>query len=99
MEMTPAAPDETAVSRRYAWLVFALLFALMAVDYVDRQIVVSMLPQLGSQWGLSDTQLGSIVSTVPIIVALGVVPLSFLADRWGRVKSIFLMALIWSKAN
>jgi len=99
MEMTPAAPDETAVSRRYAWLVFALLFALMAVDYVDRQIVVSMLPQLGSQWGLSDTQLGSIVSTVPIIVALGVVPLSFLADRWGRVKSIFLMALIWSLAT
>jgi MFS family permease len=99
VEMMPAGPNESAVSRRYAWLVFALLFAVMVVNYVDRQIVVSMLPQLRAQWSLSDTRLGAIVSIVPTIVALGVVPLSFLADRWGRVKSIFLMALIWSLAT
>jgi MFS family permease len=32
-------------------------------------------------------------------VALGAVPLSLLADRWSRVKSIFLMALVWSLAT
>src|SRR6185369_2831732 len=32
-------------------------------------------------------------------VALGAVPLSFLADRWSRVKSIFLMAMVWSLAT
>ena len=47
--------------------------------------------------GLSDTQLGGLVSIVAIAVALGVVPLSLLADRY--VKSIFLMALIWSLAT
>jgi MFS family permease len=93
------AADKIGASPRYAWPVFVLLFALMVVDYVDRQIVVSMLPQLRAEWGLSDTQLGSLVSIVPIAVALGVVPLSLLADRWSRVKSIFLMALIWSLAT
>jgi MFS transporter, Spinster family, sphingosine-1-phosphate transporter len=85
--------------QRYEWRVFAVLWALMVVDYVDRQIVVSILPRLRSEWALSDTQLGSLVSIVPIIVALGSVPLSFLADRWSAVKSIFLMALVWSVAT
>ena len=85
--------------RRYAWSVFAILFALMVVDYVDRQVVVSMFSHLKAQWDLSDKQLGALVSVVSITVALGAVPLSLLADRWSRVKSIFLMALVWSLAT
>jgi predicted MFS family arabinose efflux permease len=85
--------------RRYAWAVFAIVFALMVVDYVDRQVVVSMFPHLKAHWGLSDGQLGGLVSIVSISVAIGTVPLSLLADRWSRVKSIFLMALVWSIAT
>jgi MFS transporter, Spinster family, sphingosine-1-phosphate transporter len=86
-------------TRRYAWSVFAILVALMVVDYVDRQVVVSMFPHLKAEWSLSDGQLGALVSIVSIVVAVGTVPLSLLADRWSRVKSIFLMALIWSSAT
>jgi MFS family permease len=85
--------------RRYAWAVFAIVFALMVVDYIDRQVVVSMFPHLKGHWSLSDGQLGGLVSIVSITVAIGAVPLSLLADRWSRVKSIFLMALIWSVAT
>ena len=91
--------DHRPAPRRYAWSVFAILFALMVVDYVDRQVVVSMFSHLKAQWDLSDSQLGALVSIVSITVALGAVPLSLLADRWSRVKSIFLMALIWSLAT
>src|SRR6478672_2666585 len=91
---TPLLPP-----RRYAWTVFALVFALMVVDYVDRQVVVSMFPHLKAHWDLSDGQLGALVSVVSITVALGSVPLSLLADRWSRVHSIFLMALVWSAAT
>src|SRR5258705_3321255 len=91
--------DHRPAPRRYAWRVFAILFALMVVDYVDRQVVVSMFSHLKAQWDLSDKQLGALVSVVSITVALGAVPLSLLADRWSRVKSIFLMALVWSLAT
>jgi predicted MFS family arabinose efflux permease len=91
--------EHRPVSRRYAWSVFAILVALMVVDYVDRQVVVSMFPHLKKQWDLSDGQLGGLVSIVSIVVAIGTVPLSLLADRWSRVKSIFLMVLIWSLAT
>src|ERR1700757_5252339 len=88
-----------ATPRRAAWTVFAILFALMVVDYIDRQVVVSMFPHLKAQWDLSDRQLGALVSIVSITVALGALPLSLLADRWSRVKSIFVMALVWSLAT
>jgi MFS family permease len=91
--------EHPPVPRRVAWTVFAVLFALMVVDYVDRQVVVSMFPHLKAAWDLSDRQLGALVSIVSIIVALGAVPISLLADRWSRVKSIFLMALVWSSAT
>jgi len=91
--------DHRPAPRRYAWSVFAVIFALMVVDYVDRQVVVSMFPHLKAQWDLSDSQLGALVSIVSITVALGAVPLSLLADRWSRVKSIFLMAMVWSLAT
>ncbi len=97
MAFDPAA--HRPVPRGYAWSAFAILFALMVVDYVDRQVVVSMFSHLKAQWDLSDRQLGGLVSIVSITVALGAVPLSLLADRWSRVKSVFLMALIWSLAT
>ena len=96
-EFNPA--DHRPVARRAAWSVFAILFLLMVVDYIDRQVVVSMFPHLKAQWALSDSQLGGLVSIVSVTVALGAVPLSLLADRWSRVKSIFLMALVWSLAT
>jgi predicted MFS family arabinose efflux permease len=85
--------------RRYAWVVFVILCTLMVIDYVDRQVVVSMFPHLKAAWSLSDAQLGALVSVISITVALGTIPLSLLADRWSRVKSIFLMALVWSTAT
>src|SRR6516165_2943042 len=91
--------DHSPAPRRYAWAAFAILFGLMLVDYVDRQVVVSMFSHLKAEWSLSDSQLGGLVSVVSITVALGAVPLSLIADRWSRVKSIFLMALIWSLAT
>jgi len=91
---TPLLPP-----RRYAWTVFALVFGLMVFDYIDRQVVVSMFPHLKAHWSLSDRELGALVSVVSITVALGTVPLSLLADRWSRVKSMFVMALVWSLAT
>src|SRR4051794_2084751 len=91
--------QHTLPSRRYAWTTFGILGLLMVMDYVDRQIIVSMFPHLKAQWQLSDGQLGSLVSIVSIVVALGTVPLSLLADRWSRVKSIVVMALVWSCAT
>ncbi len=82
-----------------AWATFALTFALYIFDFVDRQVVTSMLPAIKVDWNLSDTQLGMIISVVMVTVAVLAIPISILADRWSRVKCIAAMALLWCVAT
>jgi predicted MFS family arabinose efflux permease len=102
--MSPHAPpptgaDDYLAGRRAAWFAFAMTFALMLVDYIDRQVIVSLLPYIKTEWGLSDKQLGGLVSVVSVTVALGALPIALIADRTSRVKSIVVMATVWSLAT
>ncbi|WP_336049101.1 MFS transporter [Streptomyces sp. CA2R101] len=86
------------VSRRYAWGVALTVVALAMTDYIDRQIVVSTFPYLKKAWGLSDTALGALVTTVSVTIAVFALPAARLADRWGRVRTIAAMGSAWSLA-
>lgn len=87
------------VKRIYAWIVFALIFGLMLSDYLSRQVVNAVFPFLKAEWTLSDAQLGSLVSVVALSVGFLCVPFAMLADRYGRVKGITLMAMVWALAT
>ncbi|MBU3064894.1 MFS transporter [Nocardia sp. NEAU-G5] len=86
-------------SERYPWLVFVLAFGLLLADYMSRQVLSAVFPLLKSQWGLSDSKLASLGSVVALMVGILTLPLSLLADRWGRVRSLVLMAVLWSVAT
>ena len=60
---------------------------------MSRQVLSAVFPFLKLEWALTDTQLGGLISVVALTVGLLAVPLSLLGDRWGRVKSIVLMAV------
>lgn len=98
IEKAPAQ-DGYLFSRGQAWFAFAMTLALMIFDYVDRQIIVSLFPHLKAEWGLSDKQLGALVSVVSVTVAAGALPVALFADRVSRVKSIVAMATVWSLAT
>ena len=83
----------------YAWVVFALAFGLLISDYMARQVLNAVFPLLKAEWTLSDGQLGLLSGAVAIMVGLLTFPLSLLADRWGRVKSLTAMAVLWSLAT
>ncbi len=87
------------MSKGYSYYTFALLFLLYMFDYIDRMVVVSLFPFLKSDFGLSDTQCGLLVSTVYWSIVVLSVPTSVIIDRWSRKKSIGLMALFWSAAT
>ena len=89
----------TPPTRLQARTTFGMAFALMTMDFVDRQVVVATFPYLKMDWGLSDTQLGGLVSVVAVAVAAGALPTALLADRWSRVKAIAVMGTIWSLAT
>ena len=84
---------------RYAWVVFALTFGLLISDYMARQVLNAVFPLLKAEWTLTDGQLGLLSGVVAIMVGLLTFPLSLLADRLGRVKSLTAMAVLWSLAT
>src|SRR5580765_6172052 len=99
LDARPAGADDYLFGPRQAWFAFAMTIALMMVDYIDRQVIVSLFPHIKKAWDLSDKQLGSLVSVVSVTVALGSLPIALVADRASRVKSIVAMAVTWSLAT
>ncbi|MND41830.1 L-galactonate transporter [compost metagenome] len=103
--MTLHAPMEVRsdtwrrVARPYAWVVFALTFGLLLSDFMSRQVLTVVFPQLKVEWGLSDSELGALSSVVAIAVGVLAFPLSLVADRLGRIRSLILMAAVWSLAT
>jgi MFS family permease len=97
--LPPDLDEPYPVKRLYAWTVFAMAFGLMVSDYLSRQVINVLFPFLKADWHLSDTELGSLASVVALVVGIMTVPISFIADRIGLVKSITLMALIWALAT
>lgn len=90
---------ERGGASNYAWLVFALTFGLLLSDYMSRQVLNAVFPLLKAEWSLSDTQLGALSGVVSLAVGALALPLSLLADRWGRLRSLVLMAALWSLAT
>lgn len=94
-----SADSSIDIPRRYAWLVFALTFGLLISDYMSRQVLNAVFPLIKSEWALTDSQLGLLSGIVALMVGLLTLPLSLLADRFGRVKSLTIMAVLWSLAT
>src|SRR6476620_12739959 len=86
-------PSRTPSRKRwiFPWVVLALAFGLLLSDYMSRQVLSAVFPILKADWDLSDSHLASLSSVVALMVGLLTFPLSLLADRWGRVKSLILM--------
>lgn len=88
------APDRRGVG----WL-FAGLFLLYMFDYIDREVVSSLIPFLKSDLGVTDTQAGSLASAVYWSIVIFTFPASLLVDRWSRKRSVGLMVMLWSVAT
>lgn len=99
MDMDASPQDGYLVGKKHAWFAFAMTFALMMFDYIDRQVIASLFPHIKAEWNLGDKELGALVSIISIVVAVGSIPVALLADRVSRVKSVVVMATIWSLAS
>ncbi|MGQ9857806.1 MAG: spinster family MFS transporter [Thermodesulfobacteriota bacterium] len=76
-----------------------LLCLTYLFDYADRMVVGSLIPFIKRDWGLSDQELGSLTSVIYVTIAVFVLPLSLVVDRWSRRKMISIMVFVWSMAT
>ena len=76
-----------------------VLFVLYTLDYAIRSVIGPITPALKSELGLSDTDIGWLMSVVLIGVAVFALPLSMVMDRWRRSKMISIISILWSIAG
>ena len=92
----PAASRD-AVTPAYASYALAVLFVVMLLNFLDRQIMSILAEPIKADLGLSNTQVGLMtgLSFAIFYTTLGV-PIALLADRWHRPKIIALSLGVWS---
>lgn len=76
-----------------------VLFVLYMLDYALRSVIGPITPALKSDLGLSDTEVGWLMSVVLIGVAVFALPLSMVMDRWRRSKMVSMISIVWSVAG
>lgn len=82
--------------RSYIWTVVALLWVVALLNYLDRQVIFSVLPLVARDLHVPESQLGLLSGAFLWIYGI-VSPLAgFLADRFGRRRVILASLLIWS---
>jgi MFS family permease len=79
-----------------ATVVFWLMFAINAVNYLDRLIVVAVGPALKADFHLLDSQIGILSSAFILVYAVAALPCGLLADRFSRTRVITFGVSLWS---
>ena len=77
----------------------SIVWLLYFFDFVARFGVNPLYPLIQKDFSLSDPQVGLLGSVVLFGMAILVLPLSYIADRWSRSKLVALMALVWSACS
>jgi MFS family permease len=85
------------VGTGYSWYVLAILFAVYALNFIDRQILGILAPQIAKDLNLSLADLGFLYGTAfAVFYALFGIPLGKLADMWVRTRLMAFGLALWS---
>ena len=74
----------------------AVLFAINAVNFFDRQIVAALGEPIRREWRLSDAELGALGTAFTLLYAFAGVPFGRLSDRMSRARILSAGVFVWS---
>jgi MFS transporter, ACS family, hexuronate transporter len=86
------------VTARFRWRICALLFAATTINYIDRQVLGVLAPDLGRLIGWNEIQYSHIVVAFQAAYAIGLVCAGAVIDRLGTRLGYALAICIWSAA-
>ncbi|MBI4375919.1 MAG: MFS transporter [Elusimicrobia bacterium] len=79
--------------------VLALLLAVNLLNYLDRQVLYSLLPLIQTDLFLTDAQAGKLASAFMIVYMFAAPPIGYWADRGSRRLWIAMGIALWSLAT
>jgi MFS family permease len=81
---------------RYRWFIVFLLFAITAVNYVDRAAIAYAIPAIQRDLGLSPSDVGLVLGAFGLGYAVTTLAGGFAVDRWGAHLVLTAAAILWS---
>ena len=95
---TMPVPDLAFKIGNFRWRICALLFFATTINYVDRQVLGILAPQLQEDLGWSEIEYGYIVTSFQFAYALGFLVMGNIMDRFGTRKGFSFAIVLWSFA-
>lgn len=83
----------------YRWRICAMLFLATTINYIDRQVLGILAPQLQQELAWSDSQYGLIVTSFQIAYAVGFLIMGKLMDTIGSRMGYVISMAWWSIAG
>tara|TARA_B100000678_G_scaffold289194_1_gene299218 strand:- start:2725 stop:4029 length:1305 start_codon:yes stop_codon:yes gene_type:complete len=83
---------------RYRWGICALLFFVITINYIDRQIIGVLKPVIEDDLGWSEVDYGNIVTAFQASYGVGLLVVGRWLDRVGTRKGIAIAIALWSLA-
>jgi MFS transporter, ACS family, hexuronate transporter len=79
----------------WAWVLCWLMFAATMLNYMDRQTIALVRPQIRDAFAIkTDEDFGWIIAVFGMVYALLQIPAGYLVDRWD-LRSSYAAAVIW----
>lgn len=84
---------------RYRWRICALLFFATTLNYLDRQVLGILAPELQRELGWSDTDYATIAAAFKVAYAVGLVTMGRVLDHIGTKVGYAVGLGLWSLAG
>jgi ACS family hexuronate transporter-like MFS transporter len=81
---------------RYRWFIIFLLFAITAINYIDRSAIAYAIPAMQRELGLSPADIGIILGAFGIGYAITTLIGGFAVDRHGARLVLTVAVILWS---
>ncbi len=99
MNNTPASSNNVQKpGGHYRWTICALLFFATTINYMDRQILGILAPELQKTIGWNEIEYGYIVTAFQAAYAIGLILFGQLMDRFGTKIGYLVSVTGWSLA-
>ena len=98
MNATAAPATIVTAGGRYRWAICALLFFVITINYIDRQVLGVLKPVIEQDLGWSEVDYGNIVSAFQFSYGIGLLVVGRLLDRFGTRWGMAVAIAVWSIA-
>jgi len=96
---SPAEAARAAAVGRHRWVIVALLFTAMVINYVDRQTIGFLKGDLSKQFGWDETNYADLVFWFQAAYAVSYLAFGRIVDRIGARLGFGLAFLVWQGAH